>query len=116
MQVRHDPAADTAAIMEADKQFDLDTAAKGIDGWLPWFEENVATWTRAGLVHGRDHYKDNVGKLLAGGNQLRWVPVYGEVTGDLGFTTGTWKILGKDAQGQEQKFGSGKYFTVWRRQ
>ncbi|MBS2026108.1 MAG: nuclear transport factor 2 family protein, partial [Deltaproteobacteria bacterium] len=22
----------------------------------------------------------------------------------------------KDAQGQEQKLGSGKYFTVWRRQ
>jgi ketosteroid isomerase-like protein len=117
----HDEAADRAAITAADIAFDRETFEKGIDGWISWFEPQTTSWVKMELVHGRELYRTTMGPLLAKeGTHLRWQPLWAEVSGDLGYTTGRWQFHqpkkdGPEA-GKDEVVQQGRYVTVWRRQ
>jgi ketosteroid isomerase-like protein len=114
---RPDQAADREALLKADRDFDAQTAARGIEGWLPAFEDATTQWSHKDLVHGRDHYKETMGPLLSKpGTSLRWQPAWAEVDRDLGYTTGSWQLHSKGADGQDAVVATGHYVTVWRRQ
>jgi ketosteroid isomerase-like protein len=44
---------------------------------------------------------------------LRWKPISGKVTGDLGYTFGTYTVAD---QATKASLGGGRYMSVWRRQ
>ena len=44
---------------------------------------------------------------------LRWKPISGRVTGDMGYTFGTYTVAD---QATQAPLGSGRYMSVWRRQ
>jgi ketosteroid isomerase-like protein len=117
---RGDGEPDRAALLEADTRFDADVAARGIEGWISWFEPSATSWrTREELSHDREIYRTTLGPLFAKpGTHLRWQPAYAEAGGDLGYTTGRWQQVEPDGAGKdkEKTTATGHYVTIWRRQ
>ena len=109
--------ATQAELLAADAQFDADVAARGIDAWVDWFEDDVATWQHKELVHGRESYRSTLGPLLSRpGTALRWVPSFADGDAQVGFTTGRWTLHAKGDDGKDAVIETGSYCTVWRKQ
>lgn len=116
MRPLNDAQTDRDALFSADRDFDANTAARGIEGWLPSFEETTTLWQKE-LVHGRENYRAGLGKWLAQpGHSLRWQPAWAEAEGNMGYTTGRWQMHQTDAEGKDIVAGTGHYVTIWRRQ
>ena len=106
-----------AALLAADAQFDSDVAARGLDAWLDWFEDDVATWRNKEIVHGKETYRTTIGPLLVKpGNALRWVPLFADGDGAFGFTTGRWALHSRTDDGKDAIAETGTYCTVWHKQ
>lgn len=118
------PAAQAAAdarqaILEADREFDRVTAAKGADGWTSFFAENGRMFQSNGqIIAGKKAIREAMAPLFAGAaNSLRWRPVTAEVaqSGELGYTTGESLLRMVGADGKLM-IRPGRYVTIWRRQ
>jgi len=106
-----------AALLAADAQFDADVAARGLEAWLDWFEDDVATWRNHEIVRGKQTYRSTIGPLLARpGTTLRWLPVAADGDGKFGFTTGRWALHSKSDDGKDAIVETGTYCTVWHKQ
>jgi Domain of unknown function (DUF6265) len=109
---RSRPVEVLPALLEADRAFHRDVAARGVDAWLDAFGHQ---WDRkaARAVTRADGMAELMDDVLAG--TLDWDPVIGGVApgGTLGFTVGTstWTPPGQTEPGYP-----GSYLTVWRRQ
>jgi uncharacterized protein (TIGR02246 family) len=107
------------ALMQADRDFDAVTAAKGADGWASFFAEDGRMYRANGeIVRGRAAIRALMAPLFGNPkNSLRWQPDSAEVaqSADLGYTTGTSKarVAGPDGKIAER---DGKYVTIWRKQ
>jgi ketosteroid isomerase-like protein len=105
-------------LIEADRQFDLDTLARGADGWASWFAED-GVMGREGKppVVGREAIREHMGKAFASpGFSLRWQPVAAQmqIPGQLGVTRGRSQMRSRDVSGRELT-RAGAYLSVWRR-
>ena len=104
-------------LLNADRAFDRDTAARGLDGWMSWFAEDAQLNHRSGVIKSkaalREHYGKSIGRP---GVLVHWVPLYAEPSkdGTLGYTFGTAEWTITDAGGKVEK-RAGNYLTVWRR-
>jgi ketosteroid isomerase-like protein len=104
-------AADTVqTLMKHDEQFGRDFAARGVEGWMSWFADDVVVFRPNGPIIRRkaeaaEHYRK---VFPPGQNSLRWKPLGGMISsaGDIGFTYGTWESKGR----------TGKYLTTWKKQ
>jgi ketosteroid isomerase-like protein len=104
--------APARALEEADRTFDLDTAERGVDGWVAWFAPNGVLW-RGERVEGRAAIEQKLAPTLSTG-QLRWLPIASRMHGDdLGFTVGTATWTANDASEPSWR---GSYVTIWRKQ
>lgn len=106
------------ALMEADRAFDHDTAARGLDGWMDWFAEDARIETAKDVLVGKGVLRDFYSKMFASREfRLHWWPVHAEIStdGTLGFTFGRAEISWRDEKGEQQKRES-RYTTLWRRQ
>jgi ketosteroid isomerase-like protein len=107
------------AMMQADRDFDKATAAKGIDGWVSFFETDGKMFRPDGsVIVGHPGIRQLMGGLFGNPkNSLRWAPDGGDASeaGDFGYTIGTStrQIYGADGKMTE---GYGRYLTVWRKQ
>ena len=119
-QAQHRPSpADAAALMEADRVFDRDTARDGVRAWAAAFAPDGMMLPAEGpnLV-GRAAIGAFMGPVLGQpGASLRWQPegAFVSQSGDLGYTWG--HSVGRWPQPDGRVVETrGKYLTVWRRQ
>ncbi len=105
-------------LMEADKAFDRDTAARGLDGWMDWFAEDARIETPKEVLSGKAALREYYSKMFAGREfRIHWWPVQADIStdGTLGFTFGRAEISWRDEKGEMQKRES-RYTTLWRKQ
>ncbi len=107
-----------SALLEADIAFAEATAERGADGWVSYFAEEGVMFRPGGAVVGRDSIRAMVTAWFANDAfALTWEPTHADVSrgGDLGFTYGRYRSMGKDREGNEVA-GTGSYVTIWRKQ
>jgi ketosteroid isomerase-like protein len=112
------PPPDPNELMEADRAFAAETAARGADGWAAWFAEDGRMYRERGYVDGRDAIRDAMAPAFADSlHRLRWAPDTAIVaaSGDIGYTLGHWETVLTTAVG-DSVLGRGSYVTIWRRQ
>jgi ketosteroid isomerase-like protein len=111
-------AADGQALIEADRAFAAETAARGVEGWLAWFAEDGRMFPDGReIVHGKATIRELMTPVLGPPeNSLRWEPLGGELadSGDLGYTYGH-SVARRNAEGRLEE-RPGKYVTVWKKQ
>ena len=106
------------ALMEADRAFARDAAAKGLEGWMSWFAEDAQIPARTGMVQGKAALREVYAKMFATPEfHLEWAPVTAEISADgtLGYTFGRAKRAWRDSDGQ-LKNAESRYVTIWRKQ
>lgn len=110
-----DPAA---VLMEADRAFARETGERGIEGWMAWFAEEASMNTGGVEIRGHEAIRSAMAPLLADSDlRLEWEPERAVIEGDLGYTVGGYRIVGRDSSTDEIRLLTrGRYLTVWRRQ
>ena len=111
----HNPAD---VLMEADKAFDRDTAARGLEGWMSWFTEDARIEGVQEVIVGKVALRDYYSKMFAEREfRIHWWPVSADMSGDgtLGYTFGRATISWRDEKGDVQKRES-RYATLGRKQ
>ena len=111
------PVADETVLLEADRAFAAQTAARGADGWADWFEAEASMFPRQGVVRGREAIRQVMtGVFVEGRPRLVWEPVSAVIaaSGDLGYTIGRWQQLAPAPS--DSVLATGNYVTLWRRQ
>ena len=114
---RVDGEAVRTQIMEADRAFARETAARRTDGWVEAFAENGVMFTGAQPVTGHDAIRATMAPAFADTTfRLEWGPTRAEVSagGDLGYTVGRYVSSRIGADGRAIR-GAGTYVTIWRR-
>ncbi len=107
-----DPSKD---LMAADREFDSSTAANGVEGWVSHFlPDGLMLPAGSAIVTGRDAIREFVSKTMTPDSSIRWEPIDGFVSGDLGYTYGLSKAVRLGA-GDKPVVSWGKYVSVWRR-
>lgn len=112
-----DQAHSSSELIEADRAFCWETAARGREGWMSFLHPQAVIFPAGrSAVEGLDSIASYYEATKFDPNQLKWEPAKAEiaVSGDLGFSYGTWEKPGKDKEGKETVY-RGKYLTVWRR-
>lgn len=107
-----------AALIEADKAFDRDTAARGLDGWMSWFAENARIEGATDVIAGKPALREVYSKMFAQREfRIHWRPESADISDDgtLGYTFGRAEISWRDEKGEMQKRAS-RYTTLWRKQ
>lgn len=115
-----DPAAERAALMDADREFAQAFAERGVEGWVSFFDDKgIQLPGGTAAAWGREEIEELAGRLFAAPNftSLTWEPVYAQVAaaGDLGYTLGTYEATGTGEEGEELT-QQGNYVTIWRKQ
>jgi len=113
-------AKDTESLLAADRAFCADTQARRIEGWVGAFDESGSqVGDRFLPITGRDAIRARMQDFFAAAeNELLWEPDAAQVSegGNLGSTTGRFRMLRKRADGTSELVMSGRYFDVWRKQ
>jgi len=106
-------------LMQADRDFDRDTAQTGAQGWVSYFAEDGMMFGNDGSVtQGTEAIREAMEPAFANPDfSLRWEPVDADVSGadDLGYTHGTYTLTRKNAEGQRVSL-YGRYVTIWKKQ
>jgi ketosteroid isomerase-like protein len=107
-----DPSKDLVA---ADREFDSSTAANGVEGWVSHFvPDGIMLPTGSPIVAGQEAIRAFVSKTMTPESSIRWEPIDGSVSGDLGYTYGLSKSVRLGAD-DKPVVSWGKYVSVWRR-
>jgi ketosteroid isomerase-like protein len=104
-------------LLQTDRNFDAATAKGGAPAWASFFAgEGVMMPAGGDPVIGRDKIEKAMsGAFSTPGFSLRWEPVDGATSGDLGYTRGTYQSTRIDTEGKPVP-SYGKYVTIWRRE
>ncbi len=104
-------------LKQIDRDFDATTAREGIEGWVSYFaDDGIMMPGGHDMVVGKQAIREYETKAFAiPGFALRWEPIDGGVSGNLGYTYGVFKTARNGPNG-EQVFSYGKYVTIWKRQ
>lgn len=106
------------ALMEADRRFARDTAARGADGWAETFLEDGTMFPRAGRVDGREAIRKRMEPAFTpDGPRLVWEPTEATVaaSGDLGYTVGRWRSVVTGRGGEDSTGAEGNYVSIWKK-
>jgi ketosteroid isomerase-like protein len=106
------------AIARAEADFQKEMAEHGLEGWLSFFADNAADFTRGEpFSFTKDEMRKRLAKTFDPADQLTWKAAKIEVarSGDLAYSLGTWHLKGKNPKGEEVE-QTGKYLTVWKKQ
>jgi len=115
-------AAPSKATAETLKQlegvFMQAAAEKGSAGYMSYYSDDAVELPNgADAIVGKTNIAAGMGFLDDKNNRLTWAPIGADisVSGDLGYTYGTFEFRSKDKDGK-QTVDRGKYMTVWKRQ
>ncbi|MDH3497248.1 MAG: nuclear transport factor 2 family protein [Gemmatimonadota bacterium] len=113
------PPPDPRELMDADRAFAAETAARGGEGWAAWFAPEARQYlSGGGFLAGRDSIRAVMVPAFADTTRaLRWAPDSAVVaaSGDIGYTFGRWHSVVRTPAGDSIS-GRGNYVSIWRRQ
>lgn len=107
---------DTLRQLEAD--FMKAAAERGAEGYMSYYAEDaVEVPNGAEAIHGKANIAKAMSFLNDQNNQLTWTPVDVGISlsGDLGYTSGTYEFRSKDKDGKPT-ITHGKYTSIWKNQ
>jgi ketosteroid isomerase-like protein len=110
------PSADALRQLEA--EFMQAAADHGAQGYMSYYADNAVELPNgADILQGKATISKTMGFLDQKDNHLTWTPVGADmsVSGDLGYTYGTYEFHSKDKDGKPV-VSHGKYATVWKKQ
>jgi ketosteroid isomerase-like protein len=110
-----DPAAQ--ALLDADKAFARDAAARGIEGWMSWFADDARLLSKTAVLEGKPALREVYARWFAQKDfSVQWAPLHAEASADgsLGYTYGRATVSYRDEKG-ELHTETSRYTTVWRR-
>ena len=113
-----DLETERAALMQADRDFAVETAERGADGWADYFTEDAVMLPDAGLVKGREAIRELMKPVFTPENpRLTWEPTFAVVGsgGDLGYTLGKWASVTTLPDGSDSTLSTGNYLSVWKK-
>ncbi len=117
MSPTNDVAAEREAILDADRAFARETAARGVEGWLDFHLADAHNVAATGpIVVGHAAIRERMTAFLADTTQsFAWAPMFAEVAvdGSLGFTYGDWNTRDLSTDSVTSR---GRYLTVWKKQ
>jgi hypothetical protein len=113
------------AIEDSEHHFAEASSARGVGGWVDWFDEHGAQWDEGEhegegkRIEGKAAIKEYMTPLLSRPSfRLEWKPIISALApgGALGYTVGTWEgvVLGEGGQRVVKRHGA--FVTVWKRQ
>ena len=107
-------------LMDADRAFAKETAARGLNGWMSVMADDAVRISPLGgkVVSGTTAVRELDAAIFADPKkQLVWEPTDGGAFADgkHGFTTGTSKFIEKTTDGKETVLSTGSYVTWWRK-
>ena len=116
---RENPAdAATAALLQVDRDFAKTGVAKNMESFMSFIAEDVRFYSAGVMRTGKLPFREGWAKGFADPNwSITWAPLYAEAaqSGDLGYTTGSFEIHDKSADGTPL-VRKGSYVTIWRKQ
>ena len=104
-------------LMEADRAFAAETAVRGLEGWLAWFDQDAAVFPRdRAVIRGIDQIRAFYVETGFDPAGLKWEPERAEISDDgtFGMTYGAWTMVDAADDGGSE-IATGKYMTVWRK-
>lgn len=103
-------ASDLDALFAAERAFAASSPKLGVKAAFLGVLAEDALLFRPGPVNGRDWYR---ARPDAAPFTLEWAPAAGEVSGDLGYTYGPYRLTPRDAEGRAGDPAGGHFFSVW---
>ena len=110
---------DTAAIMQADRDFSADVQQRGVTAWVSWFATDGQQIAPGKQVIGHDAIREFMTGVFADpAGKLVWWPVSARIAAshDLGYTIGRYEFRRFKPDGSFEVRGTGRYMTTWRMQ
>lgn len=107
-------------LMQVDRKFAASASERGLDGWMEFMADDAVRLPKQGAkaIVGKSEIRKADAALFADkARQLLWEPADGGGfdDGKLGFTTGSYRLVKKAADGKEEVLGRGTYLTWWRK-
>jgi ketosteroid isomerase-like protein len=113
------PAADEAAVRQADENWDKAAQSKKVDDWVAFYAKDaVLLPPNDKKFDSQEGIRKYIGELLgAPGLAIHWAPTKVEVarSGDLAYTQGSYTLTTTDAKGKPTT-DQGKTVEIWKRQ
>lgn len=110
--------AEREKVLEADRQFAVETLERGGDGWADYFAEDAIMFPASGRIVGQDSIRATMTRVMTpDAPKLLWEPESAVIGkgGDLAFTIGRWQSVA-EAHGEKTVLAQGNYLTVWRKE
>jgi ketosteroid isomerase-like protein len=113
------PAATASSLMQADRDFAVETHARGIDGWMSFYAADaIRVRYRGNMIKGLAAVRDfDLPAISDTTSTLNWEPsdAYVFHGGAIGSTTGRYWIVSRKMGEAGKELGHGRYVTIWRR-
>ena len=117
--IRNTSDATEAALMQSDRDFAVETHARGIEGWMSFFAPDaIRIRYRDNMVRGLDAIRRfDLPGISDTTSTLNWEPTDAYVFrgGGIGSTTGRYWIVSRKQGDTGKQLGHGRYVTMWRR-
>ena len=116
----HSPVAPQSVTSDTLRQLEAEfmqaAASRGSQGYMSYYaEDSVELPNGENTLVGKSAIAKTMGFLDDKNNSLTWKPMGADVSGDLGYTYGTYEFRSKDASGKPT-VSYGKYTSIWKRQ
>ena len=106
-------------LLEADRSFAREVQERRLEGWLAAFDQHGSQVDgEFRPVTGSDAIRAHMGEFFADpANGLWWEPDSASVSeaGNLGSTSGRFRMTRRRPDGSEETVLTGRYFDIWRR-
>jgi len=110
------PRATADTLKQLEAEFMKAAAEKGSQGYMSYYaEDSVELPNGAPAIQGKANIAKSMGFLDDKTNHLSWTPVGADISGDLGYTYGTYEFRSKDKDGKPT-VEYGKYTSIWKLQ
>lgn len=107
---------DVETLRKMEAEFMNAAAERGSAGYLAYYADDaVEIPNGAPLIAGKSNIAKTMGFLDNKDNRLSWKPLGGDMSGDLGYTYGTYEFHSKDKNGNPV-VEYGKYTSIWKKQ
>ena len=110
------PKASVETLKQLEDEFMKAAAEKGSKGYLSYYADDAVEIPNGGpVIAGKVNIAPGMGFLDDPNNRLTWTPLGGDISGDLGYTYGTFEFRSKDKDGKPY-VDYGKYASIWKLQ
>jgi len=110
------PKATANTLKQLEGEFMKAAAERGSQGYMSYYADDSVELPNGGaIIPGKANIAKGIGFLDDKNNRLSWTPVGADISGDLGYTYGTYEFHAKDKEGKPT-VEYGKYTSIWKLQ